>query len=250
MTIKVGVIPAAGRGERMLPLTRAMPKEMLVVDGKPFIQYVVEGMTAAGIKTIYVITGWRKHSVLDYFGSGEKFGVDISYIVQDEMLGLADAIGRVGNFVSEDFVVGLGDDIFYPTSCVNDIIKFHETKKPSATLSIEEVSAGEVEKYGIVKVDKNNRVLDLVEKPSASKAPSRLAIAGIYVFTPDIFDAIKKTKPGKNNELQLTDSVKLLVDRGKTVYAKKLDGHRITIGSIDELRSANEFFVRMNSKLK
>ena len=154
MTIKVGVIPAAGRGERMLPLTRAMPKEMVIVDGKPFIQYVVEGMSAAGIKTIHIITGWRKHSLLDYFGSGERFGVDISYIVQDEMLGLADAIGRAKNFVDETFVVGLGDDIFYPTSCVKDIIDFHENKRPSATLSIEAVPENEVEKYGIVKVDK------------------------------------------------------------------------------------------------
>ena len=250
VTIKIGVIPAAGRGERMLPLTRAMPKEMLVVDGKPFIQYVVDGMVAAGVKTIYMITGWRKHSVLDYFGSGEKFGVDISYLVQDDMLGLADAIGRVRNFVDEPFVVGLGDDIFYPTSCVKDITDFHEKKKPAATLSIEDVPKSEVEKYGIVKIDKDGRVIDLVEKPPVSKAPSTLAIAGIYVFTPDIFDAIRKTKPGKNNELQLTDSIKLLIDSGKSVYAKKLDGHRITIGSIDELRSANEFFVRMNSKIK
>ena len=240
MTIKVGVIPAAGHGERMLPLTRAMPKEMLIVDGKPFIQYVVEGMAAAGIKTIYIITGWRKHSVLDYFGSGEEFGVDISYIVQDEMLGLADAIGRVRNFISESFVVGLGDDIFWPLSCVKDIINFHETKSPAATLSIEEVPLNEVDKYGIVKIDKNNKVVDLVEKPPAGKAPSRFAIAGIYVFTPDIFDAIKKTRPGKNNELQLTDSIKLLVSTGKTVYAKKLAGHRITIGSIEELRSEIE----------
>ncbi len=248
MAIKIGVIPAAGRGERMLPLTRAMPKEMLVVDGKPFIQYVVDGMVAAGVKTIYIITGWRKHLVLDYFGSGEKFGVDISYIVQDDMLGLADAIGRVRNFVDETFVVGLGDDIFYPTSCVKDIIDFHEKKKPTATLSIEDVPKSEVEKYGIVKVDKNNKVLDLIEKPKAKEAPSTLAIAGIYVFTPEIFDAIRKTRPGKYNELQLTDSIKLLVDSGKTVYAKKLSGERITIGSIEELRKANEFFVHMNSK--
>ena len=248
MTIKVGVIPAAGRGERMLPLTRAMPKEMLIVDGKPFIQCVVEGMVDAGVKTIHIITGWRKHSVLDYFGSGEKFGVDISYIVQDDMLGLADAIGRVRNFVDEPFVVGLGDDIFYPTSCVKDIVDFHESKKPAATLSIENVPKNEVEKYGIVKVDKNYRVLDLIEKPQVSKAPSNLAIAGIYVFNPDIFDAIKRTKPGKNNELQLTDSIKRMVDDGKLVYAKKLGGQRITIGSIDELRSANEFFVKMKGK--
>jgi len=246
VTIKIGVIPAAGRGERLLPLTRAMPKEMVIVDGKPFIQYVVEGMAAAGVEKIYIITGWRKHSVLDYFGSGAKFGVDISYIVQDEMLGLADAIGRVRNFVNESFVVGLGDDIFYPTSCIKDIIDFHETKKPSATLSIEQVDKNEVEKYGIVKIDNNERILDLIEKPKIGEAPSNLAIAGIYVFTSDIFDAISRTKPGKNNELQLTDSIKLLVDAGKTVYAKKLDGQRITIGSIDELRKANEFFVHMN----
>ena len=250
MTIRIGVIPAAGRGERMLPLTRAMPKEMVIVDGKPFIQYVVDGMVAAGIKTIYIITGWRKHSVLDYFGSGEKFGVDISYVVQDEILGLADAIGRVRNFVDEPFVVGLGDDIFYPTSCVKDIIDFHEKMEPTATLSIEDVPRNEVCKYGIVKVDKDYRVLDLVEKPSIGEAPSTLAIAGIYVFNLDIFDAIKNTKPGKNNELQLTDSVKMIVNSGKIVYAKKLNGQRITIGSIDELRKANEFFVHNNSKSK
>lgn len=245
--IKVGVIPAAGRGTRMLPLTRAMPKEMVIVNGKPFIQYVVEGMVEAGITKIYIISGWKKSAVLDYFGSGESFGADIAYVVQNRRLGLANAIARAERFVSEPFVVGLGDDIFYPVSCVREIVSSHEKQGAAATVSVEEVAESELHKYGVVKIDSTGRIVDLVEKPASGSAPSNLAIAGIYAFEPDIFDAIRQTPRGINNEYQLTDAIKTLIASGRHAYAQRLSGRRITIGSIEELKLANEFFVHMNS---
>jgi dTDP-glucose pyrophosphorylase len=247
--IKTGVITAAGKGTRIMPITRAIPKEMIIVNGKPFIQYVLENMSRSGIKMIYVVIGWKKHAIMDFLGSGKDFGVDIAYLVQDEPEGLAKAVGTVERFIDEDFMVCLGDDIFYPSACIKDIIDFHFSKKSVATIGVDEVPMSEIHKYGVVDVNKDGEVMNLIEKPKPEDAPSNKVIAGVYIFNPCIFDAIRKTPRGVNNEYQLTDSIKILKDEGKPIYAKKLAGTRITIGSQDELRKANEILMNHNKSL-
>ena len=240
--IKLAIIPAAGKGTRLRPLTTAIPKEMLHVAGKPVIEYVIENVRDAGIEDVIVVTGYQKHAILDYLGSGSKLGVKIAYAVQDELSGLAHAVYSARHIVKDNsFLVMLGDNILRPKSFVKDLINFHIKSKSTATIGVLEVE--DVSRYGIVKINPEGKVLDLVEKPNPEQAPSNLAIAGIYVFEPIIFNAIEKTKPGAKNEYQLTDSIKILLQEGYPVYALKLNGIHIDCGTIEDLVKANEILM-------
>jgi dTDP-glucose pyrophosphorylase len=237
-----GLIPAAGTGDRMKPITLAIPKELLMVGQKACIEHVVDAYKHAGITDITIIVGWKKHAILDYFGSGKRLDVHITYLVQDERQGLAKAV-EVGKKTmgTEPFAVVLGDNFFYPKTFLGEIIKFHQQKHSDCTVGVFRVD--DVSPYGAISPDeKTNRILDIIEKPPSEKAPSNLACAGIYVFEPSIFDAISQTQPDKNDEYQLTDAIKLLIENHKNVYYKKLKGRHIDIGSPKRLKEANDFF--------
>jgi dTDP-glucose pyrophosphorylase len=236
-----GLIPAAGTGKRMEPITLAIPKELLVVGQKACIEHVAEAFKIAGITDLTVIVGWKKHAILDYFGSGKRLEVDITYLVQDDVEGLAKAV-EVGKKTigDESFAVVLGDNFFYPKTFLKEIINFHKKQKADCTIGVFETD--EPEDYGVIKPDNGKDILDIVEKPKKEKAPSNLAVAGIYVFNSSIFDAIKKTKKDKNGEYQLTDSIKIMIKEKKSVYFKKLKGEHIDIGTPGKLKKANDFF--------
>ena len=235
-----GLIPAAGSGARMKPITLAIPKELLMVGQKACIEHVVEAYKLAGITDLSIIVGWKKHAILDYFGSGKRLGVHITYLVQDEREGLAKAV-EVGKKTmgNEPFAVILGDNFFYPKTFLKDIITFHEDMQSDCTVGVFQVD--DPSPYGVIKPD-GQRILDFVEKPKKEDAPSNLACAGIYVFSFLIFDAIAKTKKDARGEYQLTDSIKIMVDEGKKVLFKKLKGKHIDIGSPGKLKEANDFF--------
>ena len=235
-----GLIPAAGMGTRLGAITLAIPKELLMVGDKACIGHVVEAFKLAGITDITIVVGWRKHAILDYFGSGKRLGVNITYIVQDERNGLAKAVECGKNAINHNsFAVILGDNFFYPKTFLTDLIEFHNEKNSECTVGVTPMK--DVSSYGVIK-PKDERVIDIVEKPKQKDAPSNLACAGIYVFKPSIFDAIKKTKPDANNEYQLTDSIKLLIEEKKPIFFKELKGKHIDIGSLERLRMANKFF--------
>lgn len=235
-----GLIPAAGMGTRLGPITLAIPKELLMVGDKACIGHVVEAFKLAGITDIAIVVGWKKHAILDYFGSGKRLGVNITYIVQDERNGLAKAVECGKNAINHNsFAVILGDNFFYPKTFLTELIKFHNEKNSECTVGVTPMK--DVSSYGVIK-PKDERVIDIVEKPKQKDAPSNLACAGIYVFNPSIFDAIKKTKPDANNEYQLTDSIKLLIEEKKPIFFKELKGKHIDIGSPERLRMANRFF--------
>jgi len=235
-----GLIPAAGMGTRLGPITLAIPKELLMVGDKACIGHVVEAFKLAGITDIAIVVGWKKHAILDYFGSGKRLGVNITYIVQDERNGLAKAVECGKNAINHNsFAVILGDNFFYPKTFLTDLIEFHNEKNSECTVGVTPMK--DVSSYGVIK-PKDERVIDIVEKPKQKDAPSNLACAGIYVFKPSIFDAIKKTKPDANNEYQLTDSIKLLIEEKKPIFFKELKGQHIDIGSPERLRMANKFF--------
>ena len=235
-----GLIPAAGMGTRLGPITLAIPKELLMVGDKACIGHVVEAFKLAGITDIAIVVGWKKHAILDYFGSGKRLGVDITYIVQDERNGLAKAVECGKNAINHNsFAVILGDNFFYPKTFLTELIEFHNEKNSECTVGVTPMK--DVSSYGVIK-PKDERVIDIVEKPKQKDAPSNLACAGIYVFKPSIFDAIKKTKPDANNEYQLTDSIKLLIEEKKPIFFKELKGKHIDIGSPERLRMANKFF--------
>lgn len=248
--IRSAVIPVAGLGTRLLPCTKSQPKEMLPVGRKPVVQYVVEEIESAGVERILFITGKGKHAIEDHFDRDEALrsllaaqgkqdlldalafedsGTRFFYIRQAEQRGLGDAILHARHFVEgEAFLVALGDSIVRGpgNSTVNEqMVECHREKKAACVIAFEEVPREEVSRYGIAAPAEEGevfRVEGLVEKPSVEDAPSNLAIAARYILPPEIFDALDETPPGKNNEVQLTDAIRSLLDQGMPVYGVRL----------------------------
>lgn len=255
MKVKKAVIPAAGLGTRFLPATKAQPKEMLPIVDKPTIQYIVEEAVASGIEEILIITGRNKKSIEDHFDKSVELElelenkhndellkqvrdisnmVNIHFIRQKEPRGLGHAINCARTFVgNEPFAVMLGDDIVDAnTPCLKQLIDCFEEKQ-ATILGVQEVARENVNKYGIVDgvqvSDRIYKVNNLVEKPQVEVAPSNVAILGRYIITPDIFDILDNTKPGKGNEIQLTDALKTL-SATQDMYAYIFEGRRHDVG--------------------
>ena len=255
MKVKKAIIPAAGYGTRFLPATKSMPKEMLTIVDRPAIQIIVEEAVAAGIEDILIITGRGKDMIQDHFDNTpeleavlEKQGkaellkivqdvsnlANVHYVRQKEALGLGHAVLCAKTFVgNEPFVVMLGDDIVdSDIPCTKQLIDAFETYQCSI-VGVQPVDWSQVDKYGIVEVeeikDRDLRVRGLVEKPALDEAPSNYAILGRYVLTPEIFDKLQNTEPGKNGEIQLTDALRgLLEDQG--IVAHNFEGTRYDTG--------------------
>jgi len=264
--VRKAVIPAAGHGTRFLPATKAQPKEMLPVVDKPVIQYVVEEAVAAGIRDILVITGRGKRSIEDHFDHSfelehylEQAGkledlkameaiadmADIHYVRQRKPLGLGHAVSVAREHVGDEpFAVMLGDDMMTTGSNVlADMMDMHERLQQSV-VAVKEVPHNEISLYGCVapqgNADGDITITGIVEKPDPADAPSNLAVMGRYVFTPDIFDAIERTVPGRGGEIQLTDAIALLLEK-QPVYAHTFDKGRYDIGNkVDFLRATVE----------
>ena len=268
MTVDVrkAVIPAAGLGTRFLPATKAQPKEMLPVVDKPAIQYVVEEAVRAGIDDILIITGRGKRSLEDHFDRNfeleyylEDRGktddledvrelaelADIHYVRQGEPLGLGHAVAVARKHVGDNpFVVMLGDDIMDERSPTLENMIETYGQYGRSVVALAEFPIEEISSYGCVSPEKVSdelvRVLDIVEKPAPEDAPSNLAVMGRYVFTPEIFDALDRVKPGHGGEIQLTDAIGLLLGE-QTVYGYVFEGGRYDIGKkLDYLRATVE----------
>jgi UTP--glucose-1-phosphate uridylyltransferase len=253
------VIPAAGLGTRFLPATKAMPKEMLPVVDKPAIQYVVEEAVAAGLTDVLMITGRNKTALENHFdrvgeleatltrkGDTEKLAkveystdlADMHYVRQGDPLGLGHAVLRAKMHVGrEPFAVLLGDDIIDPRDpLLSRMIDVHETND-TTVVALLEVDPSQTHLYGIATVEKTDesdvvRITGLVEKPAPGTAPSNYAIIGRYVLKPEIFDVLETTKPGKGNEIQLTDALLELAGDPEHggVYGVVFDGRRYDTG--------------------
>lgn len=221
-----GVILAAGKGTRLEPLTYSIPKEMVHVCGKPLIQHAVDLLKCGGVNNIIVIVGNNKGAILDYLRDGKWTGVDVSYRFQTELNGVAKAIYIAKPLVNgESFVVLLGDEIIEPKDrLVKEMLEMHRKNKASCTLGLSPVI--DPKRYGVVKVDKNGRILDVMEKPQTEEelkllktGDEYLGINGVYVFEPEIFGFIEQTKAGAKGEYQITDSIKLMLAAGRPCYA-------------------------------
>jgi len=242
--IKKAVVLAAGKGIRLMPLTLAMPKEMIRVGIKPVIEHAIEVLKAGNIKDILVIVGRKKEAIMDYLGSGERMGVNVYYRIQDEPKGTAHAVYQGRDFIgSEDFAVIYGDNYLKPYNVMKDIVKFHESEKADATLVLHPVK--DATRFGIVKIDRKGKVLGMIEKPTLEEAKSYkvdgtyLSIAGLMILNNTIFDYIKQTKPGKNNELWLTDSIELMRKDGFQILGYRFAGTRYDIGTYESLKEAD-----------
>ena len=254
------IIPAAGMGTRLLPATKSQPKEMLPVGRKPVIQYVVEEIVAAGVHQVLVVTSQQKRAIEAHFDPDPaledrlknghysldvlrhvEMDVQLFYTRQSIPRGLADAIARAEHFVDgAAFLVCLGDSILRaPTTgaALRRLIETHEREKAAATVLFETVAREEVVRYGIAAPEGAPgpafRCAGLVEKPAVDEAPSTLAVAGRYVFEPVVFDYIRKTPPGRGGEIQITDSMRLMIEDGLPVWGVRMesDEHRLDIGN-------------------
>ncbi|WP_010233808.1 UTP--glucose-1-phosphate uridylyltransferase GalU [Clostridium arbusti] len=253
--IRKAVIPAAGLGTRFLPATKAQPKEMLPIVDKPTIQYIIEEAVASGIEEILIITGRNKRSIEDHFDKSVELELEleshnkkellkivkdvtnlanIHFIRQKEPRGLGHAIHCAKSFVGDEpFAVMLGDDVVdAEIPCLKQLINCYDEYKTSI-LGVQRVEKSQVSKYGIVKnlnIEKGvYKVKDLIEKPSVQESPSNIAILGRYILMPDIFDVLEKTKPGKGDEIQLTDALKNLLGH-QAIYAYEFKGRRYDVG--------------------
>lgn len=267
--IKKAVIPAAGFGTRFLPATKASPKEMLPIVDTPTIQYVVQEAVEAGIEDILIITGRGKRAIEDHFDRNFELEekllekdeslynemrhladmANIHFVRQKEMNGLGDAISYARHHVgNEAFAVLLGDTIMDGViPATQQLIDVYNQYRCSV-VAVEQVPADKVNRYGIVGGQfKSANIMELnalVEKPSPDTAPSTLAIAGRYILTPGIFDAIDQTARGKGNEIQLTDAMVLLL-KSESIYSCTLEGNRYDIGNkLDFLKTTVEFALR------
>ena len=263
------LFPAAGYGTRFLPATKAIPKEMLPVLTKPLLQYGVEEAISAGCNTMAIVTGRGKRSIEDHFdrsyelehqiaGSSKELLIQeirdivekctFSYTRQVEMKGLGHAIltGQtlIGN---EPFCVILADDLCdnHDKSVLSQMTDVYKKYPDCCIVAIEEVPKEETYKYGVIsgnEIEKNLfKIDDMIEKPEPKDAPSNLAIIGRYILTPEIFDVIKTTKPGKGGEIQITDALLTLAKQGK-VLAYKFEGQRFDCGSVDGFVEATNYF--------
>jgi len=236
-----GVIPAAGKGTRMEPFTDAYPKELLPVGEKAVIHHVVEDMKAAGIEDICIVVGWKQHAIMDYLGSGKDLGVQLTYVVQEERNGIAGAIESAEHYVGDEtFAVVLGDNYVDNKKSLQDLVNFHEDRDYDATVGA--FKPEKITSYGVIKPGEDNKVEKLVEKPSKEESPSDIAISGMYVFEPDIFEAVKTVEKGRDGEYQLTDAIELLRKKNDDVGYKEVLGTRIDVGTPERLRDANSNF--------
>lgn len=278
MKVKKAIIPAAGLGTRFLPATKALAKEMLPIIDIPTIQLIVEEAAKSGIEEILIVTNANKQSIENHFDVNYELEsrleennkieekqmirdianiTNVYYIRQKEPKGLGHAIYCAKAFVgNEPFAILLGDDIVvndeYPA--LKQLMDVYDQKKASI-LGVQKVKDEDVNKYGIVSIsDKNNqdrlhKVVDVVEKPSLENAPSNLAILGRYVLTSEIFEILENQKPGKNDEIQLTDAIETLMER-QAVYAYEFSGTRYDVGDKFGYLKANIDFALKRGDLK
>ncbi len=255
MKIRKAVIPAAGLGTRFLPATKSIPKEMIPIIDKPMIQYIVEECVGAGIEDIILITARGKDSIADHFDHSFEVEETLRRKKNEELLEITERVSKMANIIcvrqknpmglghavwtarqvigDEPFAVLLGDDLIVSeVPCIKQCIDIYE-EHDTSVIGVMKVPKKDVSKYGIVGGKKINdrlmKVSEMVEKPSPENAPSQLACPGRYVLTPEIFELIAETKPGRGGEIQLTDALaRLAVQEGLLAYL--FDGRRYDTG--------------------
>lgn len=252
------IFPVAGLGTRFLPMTKAIPKEMLPIVDKPLIQYAVEEALTAGITELVFIINDNKSAIKHYFADDPELeaylieagktqyleqireiipkGVKCSYVEQHEPLGLGDAVLKTKAVIGDaPFAVLLPDDLIenHTRHALKDMLELY-TKHRASVIAVQKVPRSDVHKYGIVSLSEsekeNYRLHAIVEKPTALQAPSQLAVTGRYVLTPEIFNYLEKTPPGKHGELQLTDAISRLLN-SQSIYCYPMTSKRYDCGT-------------------
>jgi len=256
--IKQAIIPLAGLGTRMLPLTSVMPKELLPINGKPNLQYILDECIEAGIKEFIFIISKKKSSIKKYFYN-DKFYINlikkkkdkriekeykkikrykkmIKFVYQNKPKGTGDAVLKCKKYLKgEYFLMLLPDDLIIKKNCSKEMLKLHQTKKASI-IATKQVEKKTVSRWGILstKNKKNNffEITNVVEKPTIKQAPSNFAIIGRYILPIKIMNEIKKIKAGKGGEIHITDAINNLINKGEKFYGNIFRGKYLDCGTM------------------
>ncbi len=257
--IKQAIIPLAGLGTRMLPLTSVMAKELLPINGKPNLEYIIEECIDAGIKEFIFVISKKKEDIKKYFFQDKlylkvfkknkdprikkeflklkKYRKMIKFVYQNKPKGTGDAILKCKKYIKRDyFLMLLPDDLIIKKNCSKEMVNLHNKTK-SAIIATKTVSKKSVSRWGILSF-KNKRknyfqITDVIEKPSIKNAPSNYAIIGRYILPKKIMNEIKKVKPGKSNEIHITDAIKNLIKNGNTFLGKLFKGKYLDCGTLN-----------------
>jgi UTP--glucose-1-phosphate uridylyltransferase len=263
------VIPVAGMGTRFLPATKAVPKELLPVVDRPALQYIVEEAARAGLPEVLMVTGRNKASIEDFFdrtpeletalekkGDADRLAAvqssteiaQVHFVRQGEARGLGHAVLQAAAFVGDEpFAVLLGDDLIDARDHLLEQMLAVQAEHGGCVIALLDVGRENIDKYGAVAAEPSGRTGDgdevvtvtgLVEKPPVEEAPSSLAIIGRYVLAPEIFEVLRETSPGRGGEIQLTDALATLVERGHPVHGVVFSGRRYDTGDrLDYLKA-------------
>ena len=239
MSLLKGIILHGGHGTRLRPLTHTGPKQLLPIANKPMSQYCIESLRDAGIIDIVVIIGGiGSNKVQEYYGNGEKYGVKLTYIYQDQPKGIAHAVGLCKDFVgNEKFVVFLGDNILKRN--ISDYTKSFQSSDSAATVLLCEVD--NPTRFGIADV-KDGKIIKIMEKPK--NPPTNLAVTGIYFLTPTIFNIITRLKPSWRGELEITDALEMLLEEGHKITYHTVTDYWKDTGTPQDIIHANEIILK------
>lgn len=230
------VVLAAGEGRRLRPITLTRPKHMIPIGGRPLLEHHLLSLRDSGIKETLLVVNYKSDQIKGYFEDGSNLGIKIEYIRQKETGGTADAFALAEDYVNGDFLATYGD-LLISSEVVRSALDLHLRESPAATLTTVEVE--HPERYGVIKTTQN-RVVEIVEKPMPGTITSRQINAGVYVFSPEIFKAIKRTERSPRGEQEITDSIRLLIENEETVLAAKVSAdHWLDVGRPWDLLDAN-----------
>jgi len=273
MKVRKAVITAAGFGTRMLPATKAMPKEMLPILNKPIIQYVVEELVQSGIKEIIIVTSWQKRAIEDHFDHSPELEHHLEKKSKKKELNQIKKIANMANFVylrqkgplgngtpalnaqplieKEPFIYAFADDLVISKTPFSKQLIEKYRKNNCSVLGVQEVKKSETGKYGIVELDntKTMRVTNIIEKLTPTSAPSNLALFGRYLLTPQIFPILKKTPLGKGKELWIADALRRLAQKERVIAQKIKGGRWYTTGDPINLLAATAAYLKRESKI-
>ena len=257
--IKQAIIPLAGLGTRMLPLTSVIPKELMPINGKPNLEYILEECLAAGIKEFIFIVSKNKLSIKKYFFNDnfykkiikkkkdkriiqeykklKKYQKMIKFVYQNSPKGTGDAVLKCERLIKNKFfLMLLPDDLIINRNCSKEMIKLHKITKGSV-IATKRVQRKTVSRWGILSIKNKKKgyfqIKDVVEKPNIKKAPSNFAIIGRYILTSKIFEEIKKLKPGQGGEIHITDAIKNLIYKDNDFYGNIFKGKYLDCGTIN-----------------
>jgi len=233
------VILAAGEGVRLQPITATRPKHLMKIGGKPILEHCLEAVKSSGIEEIFIVIHYKGEMIRNYFGNGENFGLKVNYVEQKAVLGTGNAISTVEPFIKEDFLLVYGD-LMFSAGALKKVIETYKKEKAAMTMAV--VPVNNPESYGIVELENETYVKQLIEKPRQEEAPTNLANAGIYVFSTEIFDELRAIQASVRGELEVTDAIAQLIEKKKTVLAAKISREDwLDIGRPWDILEANQW---------